>query len=237
MIDLGVLLIIFESRPDCLPQIASLAIRSGNGLLLKGGKEAEHTNALLHSIVADAIFNATEGRVPRGAIGLVADRGDIPALLQLGIADDCLGRKRERFYLIHFPCFMKMFHILSRANLLLTNFILPMLFIFLSLDNYIDLVIPRGSNSLVSFIKSNTKIPVLGHADGVCHVYIDAAADPEKAIKIVVDSKTDYPSACNAMECLLLHKSVVDSGFADRLLRILRSVGVTIHGYVYMFIS
>ena len=98
------------------------------------------------------------------------------------------------------------------------------------LDKYIDLVIPRGSNELVSFIKANTVIPVLGHADGVCHIYVDNEASAAKALSIVVDAKTNYPSACNAAETLLLHKDLLTSGVADQLLRALRSAGVVVHG-------
>lgn len=96
----------------------------------------------------------------------------------------------------------------------------------LSLDDVIDLVIPRGSNALVSYIKANTRIPVLGHADGVCHVYVDESADADTASKIAVDSKTDYPSACNAMETLLLHKSTLDNGVTSATLMALRAAGV-----------
>lgn len=94
------------------------------------------------------------------------------------------------------------------------------------LDSVIDLVIPRGSNALVSYIKANTKIPVLGHADGVCHVYVHPTADPEHVSKIVVDAKTDYPSACNAMETLLLHRDTLTNGVAMRTLMDLRVAGV-----------
>lgn len=96
----------------------------------------------------------------------------------------------------------------------------------LALDDVIDLVIPRGSNALVSYIKANTRIPVLGHADGVCHVYIDSSADSDAACKIAVDAKTDYPSACNAMETLLVHKDTVDSGVSLKVLMALRKAGV-----------
>jgi delta-1-pyrroline-5-carboxylate synthetase len=102
--------------------------------------------------------------------------------------------------------------------------------VVLPADDCIDLVIPRGSNSLVSHIKANTRIPVMGHADGVCHVYVDGAADLNKAERIVVDAKTDYPSGCNAAETLLLHEDLVTSGAADRLLRVLRSRGVSLLG-------
>jgi delta-1-pyrroline-5-carboxylate synthetase len=177
---IGVLLIIFESRPECLPQIAALAIRSGNGLLLKGGKEAEFSNACLHAIVADAISDATQGQISSDVFELVTSRNEISSLLKL--------------------------------------------------DNYIDLVIPRGSGELVNYIKANTRIPVMGHSDGVCHVFVDDAANLEAAERIIVDSKTDYPSACNAMETLLLHESLVATGAADRLLRALRQAGVALFG-------
>ncbi|KAI7732848.1 hypothetical protein M8C21_031644 [Ambrosia artemisiifolia] len=173
---LGVLLVIFESRPDALVQIASLAIRSGNGLLLKGGKEARRSNAILHKVITSAIPENVGG----GLIGLVTSRDEIPELLKL--------------------------------------------------DDVIDLVIPRGSNKLVSQIKSSTKIPVLGHADGVCHVYVDKSADMEMAKNIVLDAKTDYPAACNAMETLLVHKDLMENGGVNELLIELQTKGVRING-------
>lgn len=100
----------------------------------------------------------------------------------------------------------------------------------LKLDDCVDLVIPRGGNALVQHIKSNTKIPVLGHADGVCHVYIDSTANVEKATKIVVDAKTDYPSACNAVETVLLHSSTLTNGLCNAVLKSLRLAGVKILG-------
>jgi gamma-glutamyl phosphate reductase len=174
------LLIIFESRPDCLPQIAALALRSGNGLLLKGGKEAEKSNKILHKIIAETIEKVTKGFVSRNVIGLITSRASIPSLLKM--------------------------------------------------DSYIDLVIPRGSGDLVKHIKENTRIPVMGHAEGVCHVYIDSKADINKAEKILLDSKTDYPSACNAAETLLLHEDTLSNGMADKLVRALRVAGVSLYG-------
>jgi gamma-glutamyl phosphate reductase len=176
---IGVLLVIFESRPDCLPQIAALAIRSGNGLLLKGGKEAEHTNKALCELVQEAISQGSKGSVKSEAVCLVTSREDVTELLKL--------------------------------------------------DHLIDLVIPRGSNQLVQSIKDNTRIPVLGHADGVCHIYIDSEASSEKAVRIVLDSKCDYPSACNAVETILFHTDAVQSGLADGVLRALRKAGVQIY--------
>lgn len=158
-VPIGVLMIIFESRPDCLPQIATLAIRSGNGLILKGGKEAIHSNSILHEVITKAITEATKGKVPAEVVTLVSSRDDVKELL--------------------------------------------------SQDAYIDLIIPRGSGQLVKYIKENTKIPVMGHAEGICHVYLDSNAHADKAIKIAVDSKSDYPAACNAMETLLIHKDLV----------------------------
>ncbi|MFQ6648264.1 hypothetical protein Gotur_021257 [Gossypium turneri] len=173
---LGVLLIVFESRPDALVQIASLAIRSGNGLLLKGGKEAKRSNAILHKVITSAIPKSIGNKL----IGLVASREDIPDLLKL--------------------------------------------------DDVIDLVIPRGSNKLVSQIKELTKIPVLGHSDGICHVYVDKSAKVDTAKRIVLDAKIDYPAACNAMETLLVHKDLSSNGLLNTLTTELQQEGVTLYG-------
>lgn len=169
-VPIGVLLVIFESRPDALVQVFGLAIKSGNGLLLKGGKEALHSNRALHAVLADAL-----GPLP-SAVGLVETRDEISELL--------------------------------------------------ALDGLIDLVIPRGGNALVQHIQRSTRIPVLGHADGVCHVYVDLKADLERAIAIVLDAKLNYPAACNAMETLLVHE-----GFdAEPLLKALQGAGVAVFG-------
>ncbi|XP_010534556.1 PREDICTED: delta-1-pyrroline-5-carboxylate synthase A [Tarenaya hassleriana] len=173
---LGVLLIVFESRPDALVQIASLAIRSGNGLLLKGGKEARRSNAILHKVITEAI----PGCVGSKLIGLVTSREEIPDLLKL--------------------------------------------------DDVIDLVIPRGSNKLVSQIKNSTKIPVLGHADGICHVYVDKSCRVDMAKRVVSDAKLDYPAACNAMETLLVHKDLVENGVLNELVFLLQTNGVIMYG-------
>lgn len=156
-VPIGVLLIIFESRPDAFPQIAALSIKSGNGLLVKGGKEASYTNRFLHELITSTISRVTEGRIGKELIVLVESRDSISELLKL--------------------------------------------------DKFIDLVIPRGSNQMVSSIKAKTKIPVLGHAEGICHVYIDKEASVTNAIEIIIDSKTDYPAACNAVETVLFHDS------------------------------
>ena len=171
---IGVLLVIFESRPDALPQVAALALRSGNGLLLKGGKEAAASNRALHAVIGDAIEQATRGRISRAAVALIEGREAIAPLLRL--------------------------------------------------DDVIDLVIPRGSNALVADIKAQTKIPVLGHADGVCHIFVDASATAAKAAPILVDSKTDYPAACNAVETVLLHEALGADGRAAEIVAALQRV-------------
>ncbi|XP_017416970.1 delta-1-pyrroline-5-carboxylate synthase isoform X2 [Vigna angularis] len=173
---LGVLLVIFESRPDALVQIAALAIRSGNGLLLKGGKEAKRSNAILHKVITSAIPDTVGATL----IGLVTSREEIPDLLKL--------------------------------------------------DDTIDLVVPRGSNKLVSQIKDATKIPVLGHADGICHVYVDKSANIDMAKQIIRDAKTDYPAACNAMETLLVHEDLSSNGGLVELVAELQREGVKVYG-------
>eukprot|EP01024_Parvocaulis_polyphysoides_P023436 TRINITY_DN21668_c0_g1_i2.p1 TRINITY_DN21668_c0_g1~~TRINITY_DN21668_c0_g1_i2.p1 ORF type:complete len:352 (-),score=24.16 TRINITY_DN21668_c0_g1_i2:80-1063(-) len=173
---IGVLLIIFEARPDALPQIVSIAIRSGNGLLLKGGKEATRSNQCLHKIITDAISEDIDPHV----VGLVQSREEISDLLRL--------------------------------------------------DKVIDLVIPRGSNKLVSHIQQNTKIPVLGHADGICHIYVDKDADIKTTVDICVDSKKDYPAACNAVEKILVHESLAQDGRLFKLQSALRDAQITIYG-------
>ena len=152
---IGLIGIIFEARPDVLIQITSLAIKSGNAVILKGGKESNNTNKIFFEIVQEALSNV-EG-FPVEAVNLVFSHQDINELLKL--------------------------------------------------DEYIDLIIPRGSNKLVNYIKENTKIPVLGHASGICHIFVNKDAELEMAKKIIYDAKTQYPSACNSVETVLVHKS------------------------------
>ena len=154
---IGVIGVVFESRPDALVQIATLCVKSGNAVFLKGGREANNTNKVL----ADIIYNAgTEAGLPEGWLHLITTREDVSAML--------------------------------------------------SLDQYIDLIIPRGSNEFVQYIMKNTLIPVMGHADGVCHTYIDKDADIDMAVKVAVDAKTQYVSVCNATETILIHKDIKD---------------------------
>jgi glutamate-5-semialdehyde dehydrogenase len=157
-VPLGVLAIIFEARPDAVTQITALALKTGNALLLKPGKEVEHTATALVELIHTAI--ASVG-LPREAVALVLGREQVAELL--GYAD------------------------------------------------LVDMVIPRGSKALVEYVQRSTRIPVLGHAEGVCHIFIDASANPDMALHIVDDAKRDYPSACNAVETVLLHESLADT--------------------------
>lgn len=212
-VPIGVLMIIFESRPDSMPQIAALSIASGNGLLLKGGKEAMNSNIALYNVLGDAIEVGSKGVIRKDIIALITSRGQVCFNPYLS----CL-----------FPDEYESWTCYPMLDFLHTNMLFKSLQVsdMLALDDVIDLVIPRGSNALVSYIKSNTKIPVLGHADGVCHVYIDKSASASAASEIAVDSKTDYPSACNAMETLLLHRGTISSGIAAQTLMALRAAGV-----------
>jgi glutamate-5-semialdehyde dehydrogenase len=151
----GVLGIIFEARPDALIQITTLALKSGNGVILKGGKEAIRSCEVLVRVIHQALSTTA---IDPATVQLLTTREETIALLQL--------------------------------------------------DEYIDLIIPRGSNSFVRFVQENTRIPVLGHADGICHLYVDPAADLQKAVDITVDAKTQYPAACNAIETLLVHNAI-----------------------------
>lgn len=150
---IGVIGVIFESRPDALIQISTLCIKSGNCAILKGGSEASETNRILFDIISES---GKKAGLPSGFATLVESRAEIQEMLKCHDA--------------------------------------------------IDLIIPRGSNEFVQHIMANSKIPVMGHADGICHIYVDRSADPEKAAAIIVDSKTQYVAACNAAETLLIHQ-------------------------------
>ncbi len=175
-VPIGVLGIIFESRPDAVMQISSLAIRSGNGVMLKGGSEANLTNT---SIVKALQEGLNESGLDKNAICLLTSRKDSMAMLNL--------------------------------------------------EKYINLIIPRGSNELVKFIQENTRIPVLGHADGICHLFIDTEANLEMALSVALDSKIQYPAACNAIETLLVHKDIAPA-FLEKAIPLFNSKDVKLIG-------
>jgi glutamate-5-semialdehyde dehydrogenase len=152
---IGLVAIIFESRPDALPQIVSLCLKSGNAAILKGGVEAQNTNEKLFECIQSAL---EDNQISTDTFALTHKREDVSALL--------------------------------------------------SANGVVDLIIPRGSNALVSHIMQNTQIPVLGHAAGICHVFIDEHADIEKAVRICIDAKASYPAACNAAETILIHQNI-----------------------------
>jgi len=152
---IGVIGVVFESRPDALVQISTLCLKSGNAVLLKGGSEASNTNKILAEIISEATEKVG---IDKGWLGLLETREDVASML--------------------------------------------------SLDEYIDLIVPRGSNEFVRHIMNNTNIPVLGHADGICHVYVDSLADIDMAVNIAVDSKCQYAAVCNAAENLVVHTDI-----------------------------
>lgn len=174
---IGVLGIIFEARPDVIVQICGLAVKSGNAALLKGGKEALHTNTLLMQIIQGSL--AAVPGYPQGTFALLSTREESAQLLQQ--------------------------------------------------DGLVDLIIPRGGNALLAYVKANTKIPVLGHADGVCHLYIAKTAELQMACALAVDAKTQYPAACNALETLLIDKAW-PLDYQKQLLCALSENGVQLYG-------
>lgn len=174
---IGLIGVIFESRPDVVPQIASLAIKSSNSVILKGGTEADNSNQIIVDIINTALNKIEE--FPKNVINLIKTRDDVAEMLKL--------------------------------------------------DDYIDLIIPRGGNNLVKYIQTNTKIPVLGHSSGICHIYIDKEANKEKAIKIAIDAKIQYPSACNAVETLLVNKDSAQKILPD-LINKYKEVNVKVKG-------
>ncbi len=174
---IGVIGVIFEARPDVMAQISALAIKSGNAVLLKGGKETIETNSVIYRTIVDAL-DKTEG-FPKNVINFLISHEDVAQML--------------------------------------------------SEDKSIDLIIPRGSNKLVKYIQDNTKIPVLGHASGICHIYVDETADFDKALRIIEDSKCQYPAACNSVETVLINKNIL-SDFVPVFVKKMSELGVKVNG-------
>ena len=174
---LGVIAVVFESRPDVVPQVASLALKSGNAVLLKGGAEAVNTNECMVAVWRETLRQFPE--VPGESIQLLQSRSDVMELLHL--------------------------------------------------QGEVDLLIPRGSKEFVAFMEQNSRIPVLGHGEGICHVFVDRAADLNKAVSVTLDSKVQYPAACNSIETLLVHKEIAAS-FLPRVVTELKSANVEVRG-------
>ena len=174
---IGVIGVIFEARPDVLAQISALAIKSGNAVILKGGKETINTNSVIFDIINDALKNTDS--FPDNVINLLFSHEDVKEML--------------------------------------------------SEDKSIDLIIPRGSNSLVKYIQENTKIPVLGHASGICHIFADESADFDKALRVIEDAKCQYPAACNAVETILIHEKIANE-FLPVFLEKMNQLGVKVNG-------
>ena len=175
-VPLGVLGVVFESRPDAVIQIAALAIRSGNGAILKGGREALNTCQAIVTALQEGLANSA---VHPDSLELLTSREETMALLQL--------------------------------------------------DELVDLIVPRGSNAFVRYIQENTHIPVLGHADGVCHLYVDQRVNIDMAIAVALDAKVQYPAACNAVETLLVHRHVARQ-FLPPAIQAFTAAGVTLRG-------
>ena len=174
---LGVIGIVFESRPDVVPQVAALALKSGNAVLLKGGTEAARTNEALVRVLRNAF--ATFSDIPKEALNLLQTREDVKEML--------------------------------------------------TLEDEIDLIIPRGSKEFVRHVAVHSRIPVLGHGEGICHVYVDSAADLKKAYDVAFDSKVQYPAACNAAETLLVHEAIANAFLPEMVARF-KSAGVEVRG-------
>jgi len=168
---IGVILVIFESRPDVVVQISALALKSGNAVILKGGKEAQNSNRVLAGLIRKTLEKSNS--VPENAIILVETRDEVTELVKIGSG--------------------------------------------------IDLIIPRGSNELVRHIQENARAPVLGHGDGICHVYLHEDADQEKSREVALDAKLDYPAVCNALETLLVHQKYPDRWLANILIKMQES--------------
>jgi glutamate-5-semialdehyde dehydrogenase len=169
--------VIFESRPDVVPQVGSLAIKTGNGLVLKGGAEARQTNRVLVSIWHEALAAVSPSLPP--AICALTDRADVARILEM--------------------------------------------------DRDIDLVVPRGSTEFVNYVFEHSRIPVLGHGSGICHIYVDSAADLKMAKDVIVDAKVQYPAACNSVEKVLVHQDIAEQ-FLPSLAAALQSAGVEVRG-------
>ena len=162
-IPLGVIAMIYESRPNVTADAAALCFKAGNAVILKGGKEAIHSNVAIGHVLHKAL---EQNGIARGAIGIVSDTD-----------------RKHMAELLH-------------------------------LNHLVDLIIPRGGESLIKYVSENSRIPVIQHFKGVCHLYIDKDADIDKALKLLINGKAQRPGVCNALETLLLHKDIVEQDIA-----------------------
>ena len=174
---LGVIAVVFESRPDVVPQVASLALKSGNALVLKGGAEAANSNESIVAVWKETLCRFPD--VPQESIHLLRSRSDVMELLRL--------------------------------------------------QGEVDLLVPRGSKEFVTFMEQNSRIPVLGHGEGICHVFVDRAADLSRAVTVTLDSKVQYPAACNSVETLLVHGDIA-AAFLPRVVAELKRANVEVRG-------
>ncbi len=177
-IPLGVIGIIYESRPNVTADAAGLCLKSGNAILLRGGSEAFHSNQAIVQILQRAIRNTG---VPEEAVQIFS-RTDREAILEM-----------------------------------------------LQLEEEIDLVIPRGGEALIRFVATHSKIPVIKHYKGVCHIFVDESADQEMALKICLNAKVQRPGVCNAMETLLVHEKIAPE-FLPKIVQVLQREGVELRG-------
>lgn len=175
-VPIGVIGMIFEARPDALVQIVALCIKSGNAVILKGGKEAVNSNRALFKVISAALEKTS---LTSAFLMLIESHEDVASILKM--------------------------------------------------DKYIDLIIPRGSNAFVRYVMDNTRIPVLGHADGICSIYVDEYANMDIAVPIVLDSKIQYPAACNAVEMVLVNEKIKEC-FLPQIKKAFNDNGVIIHG-------
>lgn len=175
-VPIGVIGMIFEARPDALVQIVALCIKSGNAVILKGGKEAVNSNRALFKVISAALEKTS---LTSAFLMLIESHEDVASILKM--------------------------------------------------DKYIDLIIPRGSNAFVRYVMDNTRIPVLGHADGICSIYVDEYANMDIAVPIVLDSKIQYPAACNAVEMVLVNEKIKEC-FLPKIKKVFNDNGVIIHG-------
>ncbi len=174
---LGVVGVIFEARPEVVPQVASLALKSGNAVCLKGGAEAAESNAVLVSIWREALEPFAD--IPPDSIVLLRSREDVALIL--------------------------------------------------TMHGEIDMIVPRGSEQFVRYITENSRIPVLGHGEGICHVYVHQDADLQKAFDVALDSKVQYPAACNSAETLLVHRDIA-AAFLPQMIARFHAAGVEVRG-------